>query len=386
MQVYKAFCKIINRIKGLLLLYIGIFLFFAVFLSSIGGSQVSGFAETKCSIAVINEDAGGAASRGLVEYLGQKASIADIEDDQEKLQDALFFRDIEYILRIPEGFSEGLLNGEKMLIQKTAVPDSTSAVYLDMLVNKYINTFALYAANTDLDASEITVNTAADLEKETSVEMGEYEKKSTAAENCTLYFNYLAYSSFAILVLGLGEVIQIFNQTDLKRRNQCSPTRLRSMNMQILFGCLSLAFLTWLFLIVTSFIKYTDFMLTINGALMLANSFTFVVAALSISFLIANLLKSRNALSAAANVVTLGSCFISGVFVPQELLGDKVLTIASFTPTYWFVRNNSAIAGLIGRSYEDVLPILLNMLIILGFAAASLAISLVIIKQRRVSA
>ena len=367
-------------------MYIGIFLLFAIFLSGIGSSQVSGFSETKCKIAVFNEDDGSAPADGLTEYLGGKAVIVEMEDDEEKLRDALFYRDIEYMLRIPAGFSDGLIAGKDVRIEKTTVPDSTSAVYLDMLVNKYINTYMLYAKNTGLEGDEIVRRIGEDLENETVVEMGDYGRKITTAENSAFYFNYLSYSMLSILILGLGAVILVFNKTDLKRRNLCSPVRLRSMNMQLISGCLSFAVLAWILLIVTSFILYSDFMLTVNGALMLLNSFVFTMAALSLSFLLANVMKSQNAVAAAANVFSLGTCFISGVFVPQELLVDDVLKIASFTPTYWYVRNNSLIAGLVNRSYENLLPIFMNMLIVLGFAAATLIIALVVIKQRRVSA
>jgi len=49
-------------------------------------------------------------------------------------------------------------------------------------------------------------------------------------------------------------------------------------------------------------------------------------------------------MSAAANVFSLGSCFISGVFVPQDLMSNTVLKIASFTPNYWFVKANNSIS------------------------------------------
>jgi ABC-2 type transport system permease protein len=79
----------------------------------------------------------------------------------------------------------------------------------------------------------------------------------------------------------------------------------------------------------------------------------------------------------------LGTSFISGVFVPQELLSDTVLRVASFTPNYWFVKSNITISGLDNITAKTVTPIFYNMLIVLGFAVAALAIALVITKQKR---
>lgn len=91
-------------------------------------------------------------------------------------------------------------------------------------------------------------------------------------------------------------------------------------------------------------------------------------------------------MSAAANVVALGCSFISGVFVPQEMLGDTVLNIASFTPTYWYIKANSAIAETVEFSFKNLTPIYTDMLIMLAFAVACIAVALVIMKQKRTSA
>ena len=44
-------------------------------------------------------------------------------------------------------------------------------------------------------------------------------------------------------------------------------------------------------------------------------------------------------------MVSLGTAFVSGVFVPQELLGEKVLAMAKFFPMYYYVRINNMKAG-----------------------------------------
>lgn len=126
-------------------------------------------------------------------------------------------------------------------------------------------------------------------------------------------------------------------------------------------------------------------MFTVKGLLFLLNSFVFTLAVLSISYLIGNVVKSKSAMYAAANVFSLGTCFISGVFVPQALLGKTVLTIASFTPTYWYVKSNNDIANMVNFKIEKLMPIFVNMLIIIGFAVAVLAVTLVVIKQKRMT-
>lgn len=177
----------------------------------------------------------------------------------------------------------------------------------------------------------------------------------------------------------------VFNNADLKKRNLCSPVKLRNMNFQMILGNLSFAILAWFIMIFTSFIMYGSYMFTEKGLLFLLNFFVFTLAALSISYLIGNVIKSKGAMSAAANVFSLGTCFISGVFVPQALLGKQVLTIASFTPNYWYVKSNNSIANMVNFNMENLAPIFLNMLIIIGFAVAVFSVTLVVIKQKRMS-
>lgn len=384
MQVYKAFFKIIKKNIPELLIYIGIFLFFAVFLSSSGSdAQNTGFTAAKSNIVFINNDNNTKLTEGLKNYLSKNAYIVDMADDEQQLQDALFFREIEYFIRVPEGFTDRLLDGKDMELQKTTVPDSITGIYIDTMVNKYLNTAKIYINNLDNSSEEQIVNyIEKDLAKETKVRLNNANNQSPNNQNYVFYFNYLAYSLFAVLILGVCAVMLVFNNSNLKRRNLCSPVKIRNINLQLVLGNLSFALVTWFIMIAASLVIYKEFMFSLNGLLLLLNSFIFTLAALSISFLIANVVKSRGAMSAAANVVALGSSFISGVFVPQELLGKTVLNIASFTPTYWYIKANNSIANIVNFNMENLMPIISSMLIVLVFAVAILAVALVVIFKK----
>lgn len=386
MQVYRAFFKIIQKNRGQILIYLVVFMVLALLLSSTyNPPQDTDFTKVKVNIAFINDDGDSELVAGLKSYLGKNANLVDLPDDPQKLQDALFFRQVEYILRVPAGFSEALLSGQEVQLEKTTVPDSTSNVYMDLLINKYLNTAETYTTYLpDLTATELVNYLEKDLAEATAVTMIESGSHSATAEKSGYYFNYLSYSMFAILILGVCSVMLVFNDTDLKRRNLCSPIRSANMNFQMILGNISFAILTWLVLISASFVMYGSFMFTETGLLLLLNSFIFTLAALAISYLIGNLVKSRGAMSAVANVFALGTSFISGVFVPQELLGDNVLTIASFTPTYWYIKANNEIAAAASFNATNLQSIFTSMVLVLAFGVAVLAVTLVLIKQRRV--
>ena len=387
MTVYKAFFKIILKNLSQIIIYVVIFISLAVTLANVNSQSIeTSFTETKVNIAFINNNTDSILVEGLKNYLSKNANIVNIPDEPKKLQDALFFREVEYIVRVPKGFTEGLLNDKTLQIEKITIPDSSSAIYIDSIINKYLNTAKNYISNIEnISEEQLLSYIDKDLEQKTKVKLYNSIDETNNNEKRASYFNFMAYALLAILILGVCLVMLVFNDTDIKKRNLCSPMKLESMNFQIILGSLSFAMFTWIAMIFTSFFLYGSYMFTTKGILFLLNSFVFTLAALSISYLLGNVIKSRNAMSAVANVFAMGTSFISGVFVPQALLGETVLNIASFTPTYWYVKSNNIIANLVNFNMENLTPIFLSMFIIIGFAIAILSVTLVMIKHKRVS-
>lgn len=387
MQVYKALFKVIYKNLAQIMIYVVVFISLAVALANTNTKPVdTDFTETKVNIAFINHDSNSKLVEGLKNYLRKNANIINISEDTQKLQDALFFRQVEYIVKVPENFTEGMLTGREVQLEKTTVPSSTSGIYIDSIINKYLNTAKNYMDSIEnLSEEQLITYIDNDLSQKTEVKIKSSINEVSKNEKAAFYFNYLAYALFATLILGVSAVMITFNNTDLKKRNLCSPLKLRNMNFQMILGNISFAIIAWFAMIFASFVMYGNYMFTSRGLLFLLNSLVFTLAALSISYLIGNIIKSKGAMSAATNVVALGSCFISGVFVPQALLGKTVLTIASFTPNYWYVKSNNRIADMVNFSLNNLAPIFLNMLIMIGFAIAVISVTLVIIKQKRMS-
>ena len=388
MQVYKAYFKIIKKNIGQLSIYLIIFLLFAIIFGKVSTSpKDTDFESTKVNISIINKDENSKLISGLTDYLKENANIVDVGTSKEDLQDALFFREAEYIITIPKGFTKEILKGNKDInIEKTVIPNSTSEIYMDNLINRYLNTVKMYTSTIDnISQAKLVSNVNKDLSHTTDVKIKTYDNDYSNNASCANYYNFFAYSMFAILILGISLVMISFNNKDLKRRNLASSLSMKNMNIQMVFANITYALVVWFVMIIASFIMFKNYMFTINGLLSLLNSFVFTLAALSISILISNLVTSRNALSAVVNVIALGSFFISGVFVPQQYLGDTVLSIAKFNPTYWYVKANDDIAILVNYSNENMRPIFMSMIIVLGFALAVYAVTLVVIKQKRLS-
>lgn len=83
-------------------------------------------------------------------------------------------------------------------------------------------------------------------------------------------------------------------------------------------------------------------------------------------YLIINISTNKYAITAIANVLSLGLSFISGVFVPQDYLSDKVLNIAKFSPVYYFVRiNNQDIISFADMGFDLAIQLLFALAFLL---------------------
>ncbi|PKM56234.1 MAG: ABC transporter permease [Firmicutes bacterium HGW-Firmicutes-5] len=385
MPVFRLCLKIFKKKLPVMMIYVGLFLGISLLIASATRTErEKGFIQSKTNIAIINYDQTPLVT-GLINSLEEIANIVPLEDDSSALQDALYFRKVTYILRIPEDFTEKFLKGDEVWIEKTSIPNSVDAVYVDLQVNQYLRIAELYKSQSHIDRATIADHIKKDMEIETKVNFNGGEEVKQDQSYAMYYYNYLAYSLFSVLILGISTIILVFNNQDLRRRNACSPIPAGSSSFQFILANGVFAVICWA--IMVGFCILFDYKNsnTTNTLLFLINSFVFTLCAVSISFLVGNLVKNEEGISALTNVIALGPSFISGVFVPQEFLGENVLKIASFTPTYWYVKANNTIANLNSFDLTSLRETMGYTGVVLGFAIAFLSLALVVGKKKQLS-
>lgn len=390
MKVFKVYFKIIKKNLLMLSIYIVVFLSFAVLISSINfSSQTNTFSETKSRVMIINRDGSSVMAQGLIDYLSGKSEMVEPAEDEEAMQDALFYEDAVYILTIPEGFSADFVSGAHTLtLTKLTAANSAAGIQLDMLVEKYLTVFNLYVESKGISPdnsaalADIANLVKSDLEIETDV-VWAGAKPTASIEKASYFFKYLSYSIISIMILAVSSIMQVFSKSDLRKRMQCAPTPATRINLELLLGNLCFAVFVWVFMVAASLMLTGKSLADPRMQLMILNVLIFTLTALSLSFLLGYLIRGPGAQHAVANVVALGSSFFSGVFVPQSILGDTAKYIASFTPTYWYVLAVEDITTLTSYNWSDTKDIYAGMLIQLGFAAAFLIVALVLGRQKK---
>ncbi len=392
MQVFKAYLKVLRATRTFMIINLCIFLSLAVLFSFMASQNpVFSFEMTKTPIAVVNRDGDETIACGLVDYLSSQASVKLFPDDEEVLQDALFYREVEYIAIIPQGFSEEFLAGGTPILKKVVVPGSTSSFYVDIGVDRFLNTLRLYreygGGDSQFSQDELVAATVETLQFDTPVALDTSKDTSGGPANYSYYYAYCAYALLSLVMGGISSIMIAFNQRDLRLRNLCAPISRRTMNLQLAMGHSVFALTCWAALIVLSLVLYGKQVISSNLiGLYALNTLAFTAVCVSIGFLAGSTVKSHGAQAGAVNGVSLAICFLGGVFVPQSVMSESVLAAARFLPGYWFIRANDAIGWLQGylgaRSSTVMAPIYHSVLIQVGFAAVVFGVGLLFSRDR----
>lgn len=334
MQVFNVFFKILNRQKGQIIMYLGIFLSIALLVSSQEGESVEkAFEPSTFSFAVFDED-DSAISRALVQYLEQNHEKVQIEDNTERIQDEIYNRNVACVLRIPEGFGTSLKEGDTRKIELGGVPGTVFKQTFETLISQYITVFRGYRSG-GFSEEEALRKAAAAKKQEVSVTVE--GKGSTDHSYLYYFFAYVPYILLSLCVVGIVPILVVFHKKEVKDRIQCSSYSLMRLNRELILGTIAAGFLLGALFYLCSLIGAGTAVLSFKGLLFGLNTIAFLFVSLSIVFLLGQLLKKTTAISMVSNVLALGMSFLTGVFVPLEFLGDGIIRFAHFLPSYWYI-------------------------------------------------
>ena len=146
MTVFKTFFKIVNKYKFTILLYTVMLIIFAGFNMQTSDNSMS-FVASKPDVLIANNDENRKLTNNLVNYIESNCNIIDIEDTEEARNDALFYRDVNYIIYIPENYSRDFLDGLNPEIEIKSTGNGESS-YAEMMLTRYIKIANIYQKET----------------------------------------------------------------------------------------------------------------------------------------------------------------------------------------------------------------------------------------------
>lgn len=333
MTVFKGYMKVMTKTLPQILMYFAIFLgiFFMISMTE-ASSPADDFSAKRLSVAVIDRD-GGKAAKGLMAYIGTQHDLVSLPDDNDVLQEALFYRTVEYIAYIPENFEQVCLE-EQQPLEVAKVPDSYTGFYVDQCIDRYMNQIQVYlsARCTMTESIEKVIASA----KETP-EVKLLDTSSATTPQYYFLFRFLPYLMIAIMCYGVSTVMVTFRQQDIRMRMSCAPISPQSQNLQSILSFLLLGICYLLFCLLLTFILDGK-ALSASPHLIyhIINSALCMGISLALAFFVGMAAKNTMIITNIVNVLSLGLCFLGGVFVPLSFLSDGITKVAQFLPVYWY--------------------------------------------------
>lgn len=344
------------------------------------GNKVTNFEESKPDMLIVNNDSKNVITGGFVDYIKKHANIKDIDtSNQDKINDAIFYRDVNFVIYIPENFGKDLKDGKEPSLKYKETGDEYAA-YSRMLVEKYIKTVKTYKDYYSGRQLIEKVNNIVGNDTKVQVKSSlDTSKMSTM----TAYFNFLNYALLAGCVYCITMILASLKQENVRKRTIVSSFNYRKYNRIVLFSNAIVIVAMWILYMILSLILFKDTMFTANGLAFVLNSLVFALCGLSIGFLIGNITTNKAAIGGIVNVVALGTSFLCGCFVPFEYMPDYVLKIAHILPTYYFVANNQLIKTIESFNIDTLKPIFINVGVVLAFTIVFVILSNYISKKKQ---
>lgn len=377
MTVFKAYMKIAKKNIWLILMYMGIFIAVTVMFQAFAGDREREYTAQSVSVGVITEDRGSAA-QSLIRYIGSINEVTELSDDKEILQENLFYRNVEYIVRIPDGFMESCILGDEKL-QVTTVPGTYSGYYVERQITNFINFARTYAA---AGFSEEEISDAMEQRESAQVELTG-QNGGGAEQAYAFYYRYLPYLILCVLCYVMGYILMGFRRGSLPDRMAASAVPARRQKLEGLLASGVIAIALWGICILLSVVIYGSELLDSGKVhLYFANSFALLLSALALAYLVGSLVKNSDALSGIVNILSLGMCFTCGVFVEMDLMSSGVRKAAQFLPVYWYETVNNLLSDYKTISGNIMPEVMGGIGIQLVFAVAFVCVTLAVSKKR----
>ena len=380
MTVFKTILKILNKLKGMVILYTDILVEITA-LNQTSGNNMTNFEDSKPSVLIVNKDSEDNIAKGFEDYISKHSEIKDIDTkDEEKINDAIFYRDVNYVIYIPKDFGKNLLDGKNPSLEYKSCGDEYSS-YAQMMVEKYIKTVLIYKDY--YSGVELISKVNKVVDKDTKVYM-KTTLDTSKLSSMTQYFNILNYALLAGCVYCISMILASLNDETVRKRTIISSFNYKKYNRIVLLSNSIVIFAMWILYMILALILFKDLMFSSNGLGYVINSFVFTICSLTIGFLIGNITQNKNAIGGIVNVIALGTSFLCGCFVPFEYMPDYVLKIAHILPTYYYVANNQLIKTMEAFNFESIKPLLINGAVIVISSFIFVAVTNYVSKRKQI--
>lgn len=369
MTVFKYLMTSIWRMKWIILIYSLVFFILSALNQSLSPQERGDFSNTSLDLILVRQEKSSLGD-AFQEYLEDHHEVEVSDQPLETLRERIFVGEMDGIIVLPVDLETEMMKKTSPIQVITNNSNSSSLVY--SLVNGYFTFAKAIMKEKSMDFE--TLNQAFSKEAKVTV----LQNKNSSDQNeasiwAKFYFNFVTYILISIFITLFGLLLSNFQEIKVLQRQLISSTSLVSINQAKLIACSVIAFFITFLFIIGSLIFRPNLLsqpIFLKYALV---SFAFACAALSMAFLASVIIGNNRFLySGLSTVLGLGLSFISGVFVPLQVLSEPVLNFAKLFPVYYVVKSNQDMSSELS-SYLPTIGVLL--LFALFYFIVAMAIS-----------
>ena len=285
-------------------------------------------------------------------------TILEGDYTSDQITDMLYYTRISNYLVIPEGFGAAFLEGKtsNLKVESTKNAGARMGYSVETEMESYFRLTSGYLkggysfAEADSFARESLANTD---------DVQIVAENKVADEKVFVVFQYLPYGIITLLLSAIFPVLLRFGSSLLSKRTGISSyPAYKKQTMLTLASATTTGIFTVFLIIIASSLSGEAFSerwwLIIIDVAVLAVTVAMTIVALS------NFRIKPEAASGITNLVSLSFCFLGGIFVPLEYIGNTAKAIGQFLPTYWYSEAMQRIKN--GSGFGDIVNCLLIQL------------------------
>lgn len=374
MTVFKGMLLHFWRYKIMVIIVTLLFFSIAVLFAQNQSADV--FETRSMDIKIVNQT-DSEITDGLIDHLKKNNDVDVVNDhDRDQVIEEIYLLEIDGAVVIDENIETKFVNGASA-VEILTDPRGSGSIHLNNEVSKY---FRFLNADYNYTGTVDTENTLSTLQSGITVNIANPENAAEASdfEGMKFYTNYAGYIIMLLLLLFIGNIMTEFNKPELRDRVRVSPLKTVSYTTQIISAQGIMAVFAVLIMFFGGiFIRWGS----LDGvpldkmfvALILISLFT-----LSLQFVISSLTTNKFLINGIANFISIGMAFLSGIFIPGEVLGETVQNISKFLPLYHFTQ----IYAESGITWSESIS---HVMILILFIIAILIIGIIFENKRKSS-
>ena len=375
MTIFKTFLKLVNKNKSHLILYTALLIAFTCITLSSDQANIN-YVDAKPDVIIVDKD-NSKLSNNLKNYFKQNSNL---REEVDNIEDELFYRFSSYVIYIPEGFEQSVIDGNIKEIEYKSISDY-EANLANILLNQYLSALDIYK-DIDTNIDDLINHIDKSLDNQVNVVVNSALNTNELAK-AGFYYSFMNYSLLAGCIYVLVVIISIFREKNVLKRNVISSMNYNKLNNKLLLASVLFGTIIWILYVLLSFVIVGNIMFTSNCICMIILSFIFLIYCLSIGFLIANVINNKNAINGIINVIALGTSFLCGVFVNIEFLPSSVLNISKIIPNYYYIDAINKLTSIETINLETLKPLLSNVIVLILFSLIFISLSMFISKKKR---